>query len=175
MQNVFFNIEGLEVLLKELKSLHSDEKIREIEETIKSWKSNRNKRGWAAEDQLVLDSILNSNLANELDEVLEYKRALMDCLAAASSQKEDSRKKIIESKEVNIILYSLEDKHNKIILSAANLLLSLSRAHLSCKKFFIEFDIISVLFKLTNHNSIEIQIAITNSLCNFLLDSTNVQ
>jgi hypothetical protein len=115
------------------------------------------------------------NLDNELDEINEYKRAIMDCLAAASSQKEESRKKIIESREVNIILYSLEDKQNKIILSAANLLLSLSRAHLSCKKYFNDYDIISILFKLTNHNSIEIQIAITNSLCNFLLDSTNVR
>jgi hypothetical protein len=99
---------------------------------------------------------------------------LLDCLAAASGQKEESRRKIIEAKELNIILYSLEDRHNKIIQSAANLVLSLSRAHISVKKYLNEFDITTVLFKLSNHNNVDIQIAITNSLCNFLLDSTSV-
>lgn len=62
----------------------------------------------------------------------------------------------------------------KIILSTANLLLSLSRAHISIKKFLNEYDITTTLFKLSNHPNVEIQIAITNSLCNFLLDSTSV-
>jgi hypothetical protein len=108
-----------------------------------------------------------------LDENSEFRRTLIECLATASSAKEDCRKKIIESKELNIILFSLDESQQKILLSSANLILSLSRAHISVKKYLNEYDITSILFKLSNHSNVEIQIAITNSLCNFLLDSTN--
>ena len=100
--------------------------------------------------------------------------AILDCLASSSSSKEESRRKIIESKELNIILYSLEDNNSKIIQSSANVILSMSRAHLSAKKYLNEYDISSLLFKLSSHNNIDIQIASTNSLCNFLLDTNSV-
>ena len=109
-----------------------------------------------------------------MDENGKYKIVILECLASSSSVKEESRRKIIDSKELNIILYSLEDNNSKIVQSSANVILSLSRAHLSAKKYLNEYDITSLLFKLTSHNKIEIQITSTNTLCNFLLDSNNV-
>jgi hypothetical protein len=105
---------------------------------------------------------------------MEYKRTIFEALAAGCGSKDESRKKIVESKEINIIITSLEDTNTKILLAVANLLLSLSRSPTSIKKYLIDFDINAVLFKLSNHTNIEIQIAITNCLCNFLLESTSV-
>lgn len=183
MQNVFYNLDGIDTMLKEMKALFSEEKIKEIDENVKNLKNSKTKKS----ERLFMcekddDNYGNSNLNNSmtdpttsssLDDTNEYKRILLDCLASASGIKEDSRRKIIESKELNIILYCLDDSHPKIILAASNLILSLSRAHVSIKKFLNEFDITSILFKLSSHSNVEIQIAITNSLCNFLLDSTS--
>jgi hypothetical protein len=95
-------------------------------------------------------------------------------MANASSQKEESRKKIIETKELPLILYNLEHGETPIIIATANIILSISRAHMSVKKYLNEYGITNILFRLTNHPNIEVQILVTNSLCNFLLDTTNV-
>lgn len=109
-----------------------------------------------------------------LDEQREYKIALLEALAAASSQKEESRKKIIDAKEFNIMVSLLDNSNVKIVQAASNLLLSLSRAQISIKKYLTEIDIVGILFKLSESNNIELQISVTNSLCNFLLDTQSV-
>ncbi len=44
IQSIFFNIEGVETLLKELKSLYAEEKIKEIEEIFKRIKERKNEK-----------------------------------------------------------------------------------------------------------------------------------
>jgi len=44
IQSIFFNIEGVETLLKELKSLYTEEKIKEIEEIFKRIKERKNEK-----------------------------------------------------------------------------------------------------------------------------------
>lgn len=179
MQNIFYNIEGLDIILKELRSLFSDEKLKEFEEhakIIKNAKSKKSEKVFLLEKEDDINSLNNHNSNfdsfHSLDEMGEYRRALLECLASSSSQKEESRKRIIESKELNIVFSSLEEPNPKILLSTANLILSLSRAHISIKKYLNEYDITGLLFKLSNHSNVEIQIAITNSLCNFLIDNS---
>jgi hypothetical protein len=46
---------------------------------------------------------------------------------------------------------------------------------MSVKKYLIEVDITGILFKLSETSNIDLQITITNSLCNFLLDTQNVK
>jgi hypothetical protein len=171
-QTIFFNIDGVETLLAKLRALYSEEKLKEIDEFAKNLKSNKSKKGekfFSHDDNNISLQNIEKNI---IDENLEYKRCILDCLASVSSSKEETRKKIIESKEFNIILYSLDETNPKILLSSASLILSLSRAHMILKKFLHDYDITSILFKLTNHSNIEIQISITSSLCNFLLDYT---
>jgi hypothetical protein len=112
-----------------------------------------------------------------LDEENEYKKSLIDCLVVAASEKEELRKKIIESKEITIVinlLLSYEDLNPKLVLSNANLIFSLSRANIMFKKVLQEYEISELLFKLSNHSNLEIQISATSSLCNFLLDLKKV-
>lgn len=106
-----------------------------------------------------------------MDEVSQYRRAILECLSQASNYKEESRKKIIDSKELCLILHSLNDHYYKILISDLNLILSLSRAQKATKNLIIDYDIIDTLFKLSNHHNIDIQIASTNPLCNFLLET----
>ena len=97
----------------------------------------------------------------------------MDCLVVAASEKEELRKRIIESKEISLVIYlliSFEDLNSKIVLSNSNLIFSLSRASIILKKALQEYEISDLLFKLSNHVNLEIQISATSSLCNFLLD-----
>jgi len=96
-------------------------------------------------------------------------------LASSSSQNEEARKKIIDSKELNLLMSSLEDTSLKLVHSTANLILSLSRAKISIKKYLIEVDITGILFILSETTNIDLQITITNSLCNFLLDTQSVK
>lgn len=113
-------------------------------------------------------------LDTELDVTQEYIKALLDCLANASSLTQDARKKIIESKEFNIILYNIENSSPPITLSSVNVILSLSRAYKAINKYLSDYGITNILFRLTNHPVADIQIVVTNSLCNFLLDSSGV-
>ncbi len=99
----------------------------------------------------------------------------MEALAAASSQKEESRKKIIDSKEFNLMISLLDNSNIKLVQAASNLILSLSRAQISIKKYLTDIDITGILFKLSESNNIELQISVTNSLCNFLLDTQTVK
>lgn len=46
LQTVFYNIDGIEILLKELKGLYSEEKLKEVEEVVKNMKSTRGKRDY---------------------------------------------------------------------------------------------------------------------------------
>ena len=72
-------------------------------------------------------------------------------------------------------MISLLDNPNvKLAQAASNLFLSLSRAQISIKKYLTEIDIVGILFKLSESNNIELQISVTNSLCNFLLDTQSV-
>jgi len=72
------------------------------------------------------------------------------------------------------MIYSLDNQNVKVVQTASNLLLSLSRAQISIKKNLTEIDIVGILFKLSESNNIELQISVTNSLCNFLLDTQSV-
>jgi hypothetical protein len=72
------------------------------------------------------------------------------------------------------MIYSLDNQNVKVVQTASNLLLSLSRAQISIKKNLTEIDIVGILFKLSESNNIELQIIVTNSLCNFLLDTQSV-
>jgi hypothetical protein len=175
LQTIFYNLDGIDQLLKELRSLFTEEKLKEMEDYTKQLKSNKNKKIDKMEKEEENINNFNSSIQSDiLEESLEYRGSILECLASCCSLKEDCRKKVIESKELNIILYSLESENqNKILLRAANLILSLSRAHISVKKYLSEFDITSTLFKLSQYPNVEIQIAITNSLCNFLLDQQN--
>lgn len=100
---------------------------------------------------------------------------MIEALAASSSQKEECRKKIIDSKEFNLMISMLDNPNVKIVQSASNLILSLSRAQISIKKCLTDIDITGILFKLSESNNIELQISATNSLCNFLLDTQSVR
>lgn len=174
LQNIFYNLDGVEILLKELKSAFTEEKIKEMDEHMKTVKMNRTKKGdrvfLLEKDETQKNISLTSNEGNSLDELEEYKRSILDAMANVCSSHEECRKKITESKEMSIVLYLIEESNTKIILACANLVLSLSRSHISVKKYLHEYDITSTLFKLSNHSNLEIQIAVTNSLCNFLLD-----
>lgn len=174
LQNIFYNLDGVEILLKELKSAFTEEKIKEMDEHMKTVKMNRSKKGdrvfLLEKDETQKTISLTSNDGNSLDELEEYKRSILDAMANICSSHEECRKKITESKEMSIVLYLIEESNTKIILACANLVLSLSRSHISVKKYLHEYDITSTLFKLSNHSNLEIQIAVTNSLCNFLLD-----
>jgi hypothetical protein len=44
IQSIFYNIEGVETLLKELRSLYTEEKIKEIEEMFKRMKDRKNEK-----------------------------------------------------------------------------------------------------------------------------------
>jgi hypothetical protein len=174
LQNIFYNLDGVEILLKELKSAFTEEKIKEMDEHMKTVKMSRAKKSERVflleKDETQKIICISTTEGNTLDELDEYKRSILDAMANVSSSHEECRKKITESKEMSIVLYLIEDSNPKIILACANLILSLSRSHLSVKKYLHEYDITSTLFKLSNHSNIEIQIAVTNSLCNFLLD-----
>lgn len=117
---------------------------------------------------------MNNSLLPSVDESKEYKIALLEALAASASQKEESRKKIIDLKEFNIMVALLDNTSIKIVQAASNLILSLSRANISIKKYLIEIDITGILFKLSETINIDLQISVTNSLCNFLLDTQSV-
>ena len=43
MQTIFYNLDGIEIMLKELRSLYTEDKIKEIEDLYKSIKSNKKK------------------------------------------------------------------------------------------------------------------------------------
>ncbi len=43
MECIFYNLDGIEVLLKELRSLYTEDKSKEIEETYKALKNNKKK------------------------------------------------------------------------------------------------------------------------------------
>lgn len=73
------------------------------------------------------------------------------------------------------MISSLDNPNTKIVQAASNLILSLSRAQFSIKKYLTEIDITGILFKLSESSNIDIQISVTNSLCNFLLDTQNVK
>lgn len=172
-QNTFYNLNGIELLFKELHSLYSESQLKEIDEKLKTLKANKIKNS----DKIFLlekdeDTIISNDTS--LDINTEYKRTLIECLSCASSLKEESRKKIIDSKEIKIILNIIAEPSNpsKLILSCALLILSLSRGHLTIKKVLLDYDITSLLFKLSSHSNVDIQIQTTNSLCNFLLDNS---
>lgn len=172
-QNAFYNLQGIEMLTNEFSSLFSMDKLKEVNEKIKTLKANRAKKS----DKIFLlekeeDTIIANDIVPDLQ--TEYKCALIDCLANASSLKEESRKKIAEGSEIKIIIDILSDPSNpsKLLLAAAMLILSLSRGHLTIKKILLDCDITSLLFKLSSHSNVDIQIQTTNSLCNFLLDNS---
>ena len=57
MQNMFYNLEGIDFLLQELKNLHLD-KIKEIDDTVKIWKSNKNKKDkFITEESIKVESL----------------------------------------------------------------------------------------------------------------------
>ena len=80
-------------------SLFSTDKLKEIDEKIKTLKANLAKKS----DKIFLlekeeDTIIANDVVPDLQ--TEYKCTLINCLANASSLKEESRKKIAEGKEV---------------------------------------------------------------------------
>jgi hypothetical protein len=98
-------------------------------------------------------------------------------LAASAGNKEESRKKIVESKELVLIL-SLLDEYSKplLFLSALKLILTLSRTMSKPIKMILkDYDIVNTLFRLLNHPNLEIQTSLTNSICNFLVDHSAVE
>lgn len=172
-QNSFYNLQGIEMLTNEFSSLFSEEKLKDVDEKIKTLKANRSKK---ADKIFVLEKEDDTIIANDVvpDLQTEYKCALIDCLASASCLKEESRKKIAEGKEIKIIVDIISDTSNpsKLLLAAALLILSLSRGHITVKKILLDINITSLLFKLSSHSNVDIQIQTTNSLCNFLLDNS---
>lgn len=57
-----------------------------------------------------------------------------------------------------------------------NLILSLSRSLSRPVKMILkDYDIVNTLFKLMCHPNIEIQILVTNTICNFLVDFSAVR
>ncbi len=166
LQCIIYNFEGIEILLKELRDTFTESKIKEMEDHAKSIKQDKSKRIPEEDTRMTSETY-------GLDELGEYRRSLIDALASASCLYEDSRKKIIESKEMTIFYSLLEDTQVKYILCTSNLMLSLSRAHHSVKKIINDYDIINTLFRLSYHTNVDIQIASTSSLCNFFLDSSS--
>ncbi len=104
------------------------------------------------------------------------KIAIVECLAASAGNKEDSRKKVVESKEIVLILSLLEEYSKPLLfLSSLKLILTLSRTMSKPIKMILkDYDIVNTLFRLLNHPNLDIQISVTNSICNFLVDHTAV-
>ena len=175
IQNIFFNIEGVDILLKEFKSLFSEEKVKEIEDLFKRNKDRKSEKV-IFEDFDTSKVGIKTYYKGKSDEQTELKINLIECLAASSTNKEDSRKKIVESKEMILILSLLEDNSKPILLlSALKLILTLSRTMSKPIKMALkDNDIVNTLFKYLNHPNIEIGILVTNSICNFLVDHTAV-
>lgn len=172
METIFYNLDGVEIMLKELRSLYTEDKLKEIEDYYKGVKTNKKKND-KIENEIIFteEGIFKHKI--EMDEVSKYRNVLFDCLSQASNLKEESRKKIIDAKELHLILHGLNDSYYKILVSDLNLILSLSRAQKATKNVLMDYDIIEILFKLSNHQNIDIQIASTNPLCNFLLETVN--
>jgi len=179
LQNTFYNLSCLDNVLKEFRSCFSEDKIKEMEDAVKNWKSKKEIKKHEGNNKENCKKTLYNlyNLVTIIDEANEYKKSLIDCLVVAASDKDELRKKIIESKEIILIinlLLSYEELNSKIVLSNANLIFSLSRANIMFKKVLQEYEISDLLFKISNHSNLEIQISATSSLCNFLLDLKKV-
>jgi hypothetical protein len=126
-------MDGVEILLKELRSLYTEDKLKEIEDIYKAIKISKKKGEKGEIEVLFTEEGKLKYLLLELDEVSQLRNAIFECLAQASYHKEESRKKIIDSKELCLVLHSLTDSHYKILLSDLNLILSLSRAQKTTK------------------------------------------
>lgn len=170
-QTKFMNLNGIDIISKELHELYTETQIKDINEKAKALKANKGKK----HDNKVEsdDSIIS--IDSPCDATTHYKSVLIECLAQASSLKEEARKKITESKELMIYIDIISDtsNHNSLLLSCALLFLSLSRGNISIKKTLLDYDITHLLFKLSAHPKVDIQIQSTSSLCNFLLENSN--
>jgi hypothetical protein len=170
-QTKFMNLNGIDIISKELHELYTETQIKDINEKAKALKANKGKK----HDNKVEsdDSIIS--IDSPCDATTHYKSVLIECLAQASSLKEEARKKITESKELMIYIDIISDtsNHSSLLLSCALLFLSLSRGNISIKKTLLDYDITHLLFKLSAHPKVDIQIQSTSSLCNFLLENSN--
>lgn len=170
-QTKFMNLNGIDIISKELHELYTEAQIKDINEKAKALKANKGKK----HDNKVEsdDSIIS--IDSPCDATTHYKSVLIECLAQASSLKEEARKKITESKELMIYIDIISDtsNHSSLLLSCALLFLSLSRGNISIKKTLLDYDITHLLFKLSAHPKVDIQIQSTSSLCNFLLENSN--
>ena len=170
-QTKFMNLNGIDIISKELHELYTEAQIKDINEKAKALKANKGKK----HDNKVEsdDSIIS--IDSPCDATTHYKSVLIECLAQASSLKEEARKKITDSKELTIYIDIISDtsNHSSLLLSCALLFLSLSRGNISIKKTLLDYDITHLLFKLSAHPKVDIQIQSTSSLCNFLLENSN--
>ena len=170
-QTKFMNLNGIDIISKELHELYTETQIKDINEKAKALKANKGKK----HDNKVEsdDSIIS--IDSPCDDTTHYKSVLIECLAQASSLKEEARKKITDSKELTIYIDIISDtsNHSSLLLSCALLFLSLSRGNISIKKTLLDYDITHLLFKLSAHPKVDIQIQSTSSLCNFLLENSN--
>ena len=170
-QTKFMNLNGIDIISKELHELYTETQIKDINEKAKALKANKGKK----HDNKVEsdDSIIS--IDSPCDATTHYESVLIECLAQASSLKEEARKKITDSKELTIYIDIISDtsNHSSLLLSCALLFLSLSRGNISIKKTLLDYDITHLLFKLSAHPKVDIQIQSTSSLCNFLLENSN--
>ena len=169
-QSKFLNLNGIDVVCKELHELYTEAQLKDINEKAKTLKANKGKKHDKVESD---DSIIS--IDSPCDAATQYKAVLIECLAQASSLKEDARKKITDSKELSVFIDIISDtsNHSSLLLASALLFLSLSRGNISIKKTLLDYDITHLLFKLSAHPKVDIQIQSTSSLCNFLLDNSN--
>jgi hypothetical protein len=63
MQNIFFNLDGIDLLLKELRSLYTEERLKEIDDLVKIWKNNKSKKNdRIMEEDSIIQNIGKNNI-----------------------------------------------------------------------------------------------------------------
>lgn len=107
--------------------------------------------------------------------VSNYKLTLLLLLTFSCSDNEESRKKIIETKELNLIIHFAEDKSSYILLNLAFFFLSIGRVNSGSKKLLFELDINSILFKLVCYPDSIVQLLGISALCNYLIDTSHLE
>jgi hypothetical protein len=103
---------------------------------------------------------------------LNYKLVLVTLLAFSCSECEESRKKIIESKDMILILYLSKMKKISVNLNLSFFLLSIGRVETASRKSLLENNIQNILYENICSNNTYEQLLGVCSLCNYLLDST---
>ena len=111
--------------------------------------------------------------ANDL-QILQVESALT-ALAAIASLREDCRKKVIDSKVLNMITRLLDSRVNLIRSAACQLTRSLSRSVKTLRTALVDASIVKSILNLLKDDVDEVKISACATLCNIVLDFSPVK